>query len=384
MQLSECSLCDNQNEPAAAFTFRAARDVLFALLDGEATLFCETTQKVYALNPVAALIWCCLEAENDPLAAQTRLVEAGVDRTAAATHIADAVHSWLQLGLVSADFHPVQERHARAFRIGGRSFTVETSSQFLSRQIAALFDPHASGVADTAASRIKVIEIEGSLHVFFDERKYASCTHDELLPTIKALVTEQIVNQIRPEIAVHAACLSQRGRCLLVSGEPGAGKTTLALQLAAKGFGFGGDDIALISPDGSARGVPFAPAVKSGAWEIVGQIRPELQNLPVYRRPDGMRVKYVAPGDADEAPYPVGWIFFLRREAGGAIEFAPVGAVEAMRRLLAGAYSPDGRLSLDGFGALRRLLAGAKAFELTYFSSAEAADAISAFCHDHA
>lgn len=380
MDLDHRSSNEIQTEPAPAFTLRTAQEASFAMLDGEATLFCESAQKLYALNPAAALIWCCLEDGGSPQAARARLVQAGVDRTAAAEHVEQAIHSWLELGLLTADFDPAQDRHACTIRLCGQSFSVETSSRDLSRQIAALFDPHAPCSGDAAATAIKVIEIDWSQHVYFNERKVANCKPDELLPTIKALVTEQIVSRIRPEIVFHAACMSRGGRTLLVSGEPGAGKTTLALHLAAKGFGYGGDDVTLISPDGSAKGVPFAPAVKSGAWEVVSRIWPDLPNLPVHSRSDGKRVRYPQLGFVDEGSKPVGWIVFLRRASGVSVELARVGAVEAMHRVIEGAYSPDERLSLAGFGALRRMLAGAQTLELTYESSAEAADAITAFC----
>ena len=372
------------HKSAPAFGVHTARGTTFALFDGEATLFCESTQKLYALNPIAAVIWCSLEEGGSPQTARARLVEAGVHEAAAQTHVEDAVRNWLGLGLLVADFPPAQDRHTCAFHVGGRSFSVETPSQTLSHQISALFGSHASSVADANAVGLKVIDIDGSFQLICDESNVAVCKADELLPAIKAWATEQIVTQARPEIMFHAACMEWRGRTLLISGAPGAGKTTLALQLGAKGFGYGGDDITLISPDGLARGIPFAPTVKSGAWDVISRIRPELLNLPIHRRADDKEVRYLESRDVAEGSKPVGWIIFIRRDSGAAIEFTPVGALEAMRRLIEGAYSRDGCLSLAGFDALRRLLAGAKAFELTYEFSTGAADALTAFCNDGA
>jgi DNA polymerase III delta prime subunit len=217
-----------------------------------------------------------------------------------------------------------------------------------------------------------------------EDRIIGSCEPDALAPTLKALVTAQVLARAREKIVFHAACLSHRGQALLISGAPGAGKTTLALQLAARGFGYCGDDIALIAPDASVTGLPFAPTVKSGAWEIVGEVWPELTTTPVHRRPDGKHVKYLRLDDIDPEPHPVGWIVFLRRESGASTRFVPLEAVDAMQRIIDGACSPTRQLSLASFRALRRMLAGAPAVELIYTGSAQAADAVCEFCNDQA
>ena len=66
------------------------------------------------------------------------------------------------------------------------------------------------------------------------------------------------------ELVFDAAALVRNGRMLLVSGHPGAGKTTLTLALVDAGFGFAGDDLALLNSEGRVTGVPFAPAIKAG------------------------------------------------------------------------------------------------------------------------
>ncbi|HUO55481.1 MAG TPA: PqqD family peptide modification chaperone [Rhodoblastus sp.] len=359
---------------------RAAKDVVFALIDGEATLFSETAQELHALNPVAALIWCRLDESGDPNDACAGLVEAGVEPVAAARHVDDAIREWLERGLFRADFPPMQRRHACAFQIDDEKFVVETADRDLSRQIAGMFDPDPSWTVGVAA-RFQVVDVGDSLHVHFEDRRIAVCDAVELLPTIKALATARILARPRREIMFHAACLTRGDRTLLLSGAPGTGKTTLALHLVANGFLYGGDDIALIAPDGSVRGLPLAPTVKSGAWPIVARLRPDLASALIHRRPDGEQAKYLALGAVDSAPHPAGWLVFLRRAPGAGVEFAPLDGVEAMRRVIEGAYSSSQRLSLAGFRALRRMLAGARSVELVYERSDDAAAALCDFCY---
>jgi hypothetical protein len=117
-----------------------------------------------------------------------------------------------------------------------------------------------------------------------------------------------------PDVALHAACLLSGGRGLLVSGRPGAGKTRLAVHLMEAGFEFAADDVVLIAPDGRVKGVPFALALKSGAWAMIEKLRPDIGESAVHTRPDGKRVRYLnAPRTVYSTSVPVGWIVFIKR-----------------------------------------------------------------------
>jgi len=146
-------------------------------------------------------------------------------------------------------------------------------------------------------------------------------------------------------------------------------------------FEYGGDDIVLIAPDGSATGVPFAPAVKPGAWEMVREFRPDLGGAAVHRRPDGKRVRYLNPTHvACAGRYPVGWIIFIKRTSGPA-KLEPLEPVETLRRLMEGSYSPGEQLNLAACRAINRTLASAGSYELTYSSLAEANEIIERLCN---
>ena len=116
---------------------------------------------------------------------------------------------------------------------------------------------------------------------------------DDVVPSIKAYLTEQLVLQCAPDIAFHAACLEHNAKALLISGSPGAGKTTLALYLVQHGrcvlrgrhcpnqTGWDGD------------GGPIRTHDQIRCLANFRRVRPDLKDVPIHRRRDSKRVKYL-------------------------------------------------------------------------------------------
>jgi hypothetical protein len=359
-----------------------ADETAFFLLGDRSAVFSARTQRVYALNHTAAYIWCRLEEQAVPTTICAELTNSGIGPDLAASHIRAALRNWLKLGLLEADYGPDIDTFPIEWSldptIAGLDVTIRVSNERLAGLLT-IFEHHLVP-ARPSGHVLEVIERDGLVHVLHNKRNVICCDDIELAPSIKAYITEQIVQRSPPDVVFHAACLIHRGKSILISGRPGAGKTTLALRLAESGFEYSGDDIVLIAPDGTATGVPFAPAVKSGAWEIVKQFRSDLGSATIHRRPDAKRVRYLSPAHvARPGRYPVGWIIFIKRASGPA-KLKPLGPVETMRRLMAGSCSPDEKLSVAGCRAINRTLVGASSYELTYSNLAEANDTIARLC----
>ena len=92
------------------------------------------------------------------------------------------------------------------------------------------------------------------------------------MPSLKWRLTQELLSLCRYEIALHAACLVRNGAAMLVFGPPGAGKSTLCLNLLAAGMGFAADDLTLVHCGGLVQGVPFAPTVKRGTWALAQKL----------------------------------------------------------------------------------------------------------------
>jgi hypothetical protein len=353
----------------------------FALLDDRPVLFSEDAQKIYELNQMAAYIWCGLLDRKPTDVICADLIQFGLNSDEARVYVRLALQNWLKLGLLEIDWN-LSKTHAFAANIGRLAINVRTSSETLTQLLKPLFG-QTRDVSDDIDHTFEIVELDRRIHIFHNRTCVARCPINELVPTLKAQITEQVVLKGSPDIALHAACLLSGEKGLLISGRPGAGKTTLAVHLMEAGFTYTADDIVLIALDGRATGVLFAPALKQGAWAMIQKFRPDLSESAVHHRPDRKRVRYLnAPDMAGNGSVQVGWIVFIKRTPDSRAELVPLGQLETIRRMIAGSHAANGKLSHEAFHAMKRTVSNAKSFELRYADAAQARDVIVELCND--
>jgi coenzyme PQQ synthesis protein D (PqqD) len=367
-------------ELARRAVLRAAAHTSFALMDGRPILFSEKNQKIYELNQISALIWCKLLDQTSLESIYRELVEFGIERQNARSSVRQALQQWLDLELVEMEWKP-KSGPALQTNLAQRKVRIGAANEELMKRLESLFCVFGRGTDQTDIA-IEILQLDGQMLFRNNRGGITRCQINGLAPAIKADLTERIILRDQPDFALHAASLTLKEKGLILCGQPGIGKSTLALHLIDGGFRYCGDDIVLISPDGLAQGLPFAPTVKPGAWEAISRIRNDLEHAVVHDRADGMRVRYLPLTDVvHEGSFAAAWIIFLNRIGGAGADLTQLNQIETMGRVIGGSFAANGRLSQKAFAALKKILAEAKSFELTYGDALQAARKLTGLCH---
>jgi hypothetical protein len=362
-----------------------AGEISFWVIAGRNILFSAATQTLVEINDTAAYIWRAIELGLDRESIFSEMVEQGLSLATAESYFDGAILEWTRLGFVKPspqsascillDKAPL----CQDIRVAGVPLRIRYATD-LTPVVAPIFE-HLESQGTTPDIALDVVERDRRTDLFRNGSWLLSCSHEETATVLKGQLLNEVLEGAVYELALHAAALVRNGCMLLISGHPGAGKTTLTLALVDAGFGFAGDDLALLNSQGRVTGVPFAPAVKAGAWKLVATCRPDIHSVPVFRRPDRKRVRYPAPrGLVAALAYPVGWLVLLDRSPGATAALTPVDPISAVRWILQESYAQGRQLTTAGFKAIGDAIDRAKYYRLTYSRLEDAVELLDRTC----
>ncbi|RAZ80618.1 PqqD family peptide modification chaperone [Mesorhizobium atlanticum] len=354
-----------------------------ARVRGQNLLFSPSQQAIFAVNDTAADIWRSLEEGMPPQAISVEIARGGVDSREANQHVETALRDWQRLNLVRprAAASPSSAQVSQVIAIAGLFIRIlyPATCAFPAIRIFR----HIEVRRETADILLRVVQHRERIHLFRDDEWVLSCSPDELPVMLKGQLLTEVLDYGAYELAVHAAAVLRNERIVLLCGNPGAGKTTLTMALVHAGFGFASDDVTLLDSSGRGVGLPFAPAVKAGAWPLLAEYCPDLDAVPVSRRPDRRRVRFAMPSEfvpLPPFPVPIACVVLLRRGRDLKAGLEPVEPAGALRGLLNGAFSPGRELSSAAFDVLTQVIESAETYRLTYSRLDDAVELIASAC----
>jgi len=188
-------------------------------------------------------------------------------------------------------------------------------------------------------------------------------------PLIKAALWTSAVNAFDFILDIHAGVIGEGGRCVLLPAAAGSGKSSLTAALAHAGLGYYSDEVALVERSTfRVVPVPLAVCVKSTGWELMSRYFSELPTLPIHRRNDGKRVRYVPPRAVQKEPAQVSHIFFPLYCKDSPTRLVAVSRSDALARLMDQCLALRLRLDRDNVKKLVDWIAGIDCYALTFSS----------------
>ncbi len=263
---------------------------------------------------------------------------------------------------------PVSHRYTDSFQLFDFRFRVVSESATARRLLYRLYGAYATSGADLHPSaftlHIERLATPGARRWRIhdgDARIGGRVTLGLALQELEYAVCVRMIAH-RPDLmALHGATVLAAGGACFISGRSGAGKTTLALALAARRYRVGGDDIALIDPNtGAASPVPRCFHLDESSWRLLRDV-----GLPIPAQ--ALRHKFLTPADlcvTDIAPVTVRHILLVARGSEPDPRLVSLTQAEAELGLLPEADWPGGS-AVRALPALGRLVSGAAAYRLT-------------------
>jgi hypothetical protein len=190
---------------------------------------------------------------------------------------------------------------------------------------------------------------------------------------LRHLIIQRVMADSPGFLALHAAVVARGPDALVLAGASRAGKTTLALQLVARGWQLVSDDVAAVDrASGSVR--PFLKPVSIKDAATFEALRRRWRVPPWVGEPQGeFLVPAAAISSAHESLYRPRWLAFLERVADASVSLTKISPAHATALLGGAAGGLDGAAELAALTQFCRSTINAS---LTYGETRAASDTV--------
>ena len=201
-------------------------------------------------------------------------------------------------------------------------------------------DPEIVGRALDAVD-LKIEDNQGFYRVELPNGVASEGTSSHCLDVLHGFLIWDLMRSHAGHPLMHGATVVIDGKRLLITGDKGTGKTTLALFLLTRGHTVEGDEHQLILPD-SVVARPRTLRVKPQSLNIIDGLPPIISLSPLYPLQNGTPVYAVNPAIFGR-PWritagPLHGVVFAQSNHGGRSVAARLSVDEAFGRLMANSY----------------------------------------------
>ena len=323
------------------------------------------SHRLWVLNITAATLWCLMDGRSGAQdLARSYAARFGIDAGTAGRDVGALLERFRQWGLLNGESPrdlPAPGAETRltpigvekqlknnlhglprmTFSLAGHCFAVAFSDQDLFNTWRHLFGHLATGEEPSG----KVF----GLAVLREEKDgdYRFCCYadgvcrdgglppDEIVPFLVYTLFEACMAGLQHRLLFHAAVVARDDRALLLPAPSGSGKSTLAAALAASGWTYLSDELAVLDP-ATLCVAPFALPIglKDKSMDALAGRIPGVADLPRHIRADGVGVRYHKPPKVHtQEPLPVGALVFPRYSvdaSSGLQELKPLESLEGL------------------------------------------------------
>lgn len=286
------------------------------------------SHRLWVLNVTAATLWCLIDGQSDASRlARDYGIRFGIDAAAAQQDVDALLAQFSQWGLLnggspkdhggSAPAHSLEPLPARKkleddisglprmpFALAGHFFAVTFSNGGMASDWNALLRHLACDDSqDGFRTELAVLEQETSQGKRFFCYENGICTEggltrNQVVPYLVYKLFEHRMAGLQDRLLFHAAVVAKEGQAVLLPAQSGSGKSTLSAALAASGWTYLSDELALVNPE--TRCVePFALPIglKDKSMDALAAFIPAVEELPRHIRMDGIAVRYHRPAE---------------------------------------------------------------------------------------
>ena len=214
--------------------------------------------------------------------------------------------------------------------IHGNLLRIEADTRDAADIVRTLFPSYVAPEGTSGPYRLR-IETSGGDYRLTRGARRSDVAREDLPTVVEHAISRLLLEETRELVPLHAAGVESGGRRLLVLGDSGAGKSSMALAWSRTGYPILGDDVVFL--DGELTAHPFMKPLKVATDRAVA-LGVSLRDT-LYWEEDAEEVWYDPTwGGGWAGPGPVAGLAFLERRTEGAYEARSLPADECLELLL--------------------------------------------------